>query len=261
MVQMRMEGFKKLQHGTSDELERVIEKDDSNSSVTTESDEGKPVSRSCHYTLQHMISTNKFQILIVCLVILNCLLVITELLIDLRVFEMHHTSPVAEILHYMSIGILSLFIIEIALKMYVMRQEFFKHRMEVFDAIIVILTFSLDIALAKEEGLISAVGLLIVLRLWRITSILNGVILSVKVQAERRLARERRTREAVEQELCKFRDYCTVQEKEIEALQGLLRKHEIVYDVVERPVVGRKIDVIAEVNECQQRTELETAAP
>ena len=81
-----------------------------------------------------------------------------------------------------------------------------------------------------------------------------GVILSVKVQAERRLARERRTREAVEQELCKFRDYCLVQEKEIEALQTLLRKHQIVYDVVERPVVGRTIDVIAEVvNECQQQ--------
>ena len=50
-----MEGFKKLQHGTPDELERVIEKDDSNSSVTTDSDEGKHMSRSCRYTLQHML--------------------------------------------------------------------------------------------------------------------------------------------------------------------------------------------------------------
>lgn len=172
---MRMEGFKKLQHGmAADELERVIEKDDSNSSMTTESDEGKPLPHSCCYLLQHMLSTNKFQIAIICLVICDCLLVITELLIDLRVFEMHHNSPVAEILHYMSIGILSLFIIEIALKIFVMRQEYFKHRMEVFDAIVVILTFALDIALAKEEGLLSSVGLLIGLRLWRITSILNG---------------------------------------------------------------------------------------
>ena len=174
---MRMEGFKKLQHGgTADELERVIEKDDSNSSVTTESDEGKGISESCHYRLQHVISSNKFQIGIVCLVIFDCLLVITELLMDLHVFKMHHYSsqPVAEILHYMSVGILSLFIIEITLKIYVMRQDFFKHRMEVFDAIIVIVTFALDVALAKEEGLLSAIGLLIVLRLWRISSIVNG---------------------------------------------------------------------------------------
>ena len=133
------------------------------------------MSQSCHYRLQHVISTNKFQIAIVCLVIFDCLLVITELLMDLHVFKMHHASPVAEILHYMSIGILSLFIIEITLKIYVMRQEFFKHRMEVFDAIIVIVTFALDVALAKEEGLLSAIGLLIVLRLWRITSIVNGM--------------------------------------------------------------------------------------
>ena len=36
---MRMEGFKKI----SDDLERVIEKDDSNSSTTTESEDGKQV--------------------------------------------------------------------------------------------------------------------------------------------------------------------------------------------------------------------------
>ena len=36
---MRMEGFKKI----SDDLERVIEKDDSNSSMTTESEDEKQV--------------------------------------------------------------------------------------------------------------------------------------------------------------------------------------------------------------------------
>lgn len=78
--------------------------------------------------------------------------------------------------------------------------------------------------------------------------------MSVKVQAERRLARERRSRQAVEQELAKFRDYCAVQEKEIEALQALLRQHQIAFDVVEKPVVGRTIDVIAEVNEYMDRS-------
>ena len=83
------------------------------------------------------------------------------------------------------------------------------------------------------------------LSLWYIA----GIVMSVKVQAERRLTRERRTREAVEQELAKFREYCAVQEKEIEALQALLRKHQIDFETVEKPVVGRTIDVIAEVIE------------
>ncbi len=39
-----MEGFKKI----SDDLERVIEKDDSNSSMTTESEDGKQVSDMWH---------------------------------------------------------------------------------------------------------------------------------------------------------------------------------------------------------------------
>ena len=45
---MRMEGFKKI----SDDLERVIEKDDSNSSMTTESEDEKQVNieLKCHDT-------------------------------------------------------------------------------------------------------------------------------------------------------------------------------------------------------------------
>ena len=72
--------------------------------------------------------------------------------------------------------------------------------------------------------------------------------MSVKTQAERRLIKERRVREAIEQELSKYREYCSAQEREIEALQGLLRKHNIQYDLVEKPVMGSRFDVVAEVN-------------
>ncbi len=75
----------------------------------------------------------------------------------------------------------------------------------------------------------------------------------MKSQAERRLHRERCSREAVEQELSKFREYCTAQELEIEALQGLLRKHGIEFEQAEKPVMGRTIDVVAEVNEFTEK--------
>ena len=84
----------------------------------------------------------------------------------------------------------------------------------------------------------------------------SGIIMSVKIQAEKRLARERRCREALEQEILKYREYCTAQEKEIEALQGLLRKHGIDFDRVERPVVGSTIDVVAEVNELSEKVKM-----
>lgn len=75
-----------------------------------------------------------------------------------------------------------------------------------------------------------------------------GVILSVKVQAERKLRHERHIREALEQELAKFREYCASQEKEIELLQAVLRKHEINYYPAEKPVAVEMISVVAEVN-------------
>ena len=80
--------------------------------------------------------------------------------------------------------------------------------------------------------------------------------MSVKTQAERRLLKERRAREALEQELTKFREYCAAQEREIEALQGLLRKHDIDFQTTERPVMGSKIDVVAEVNELNDKVAL-----
>lgn len=246
-----MEGFHKLQ----DDLEKAIEKDDSSSSITTDSDDSRQDYRTCRGKMKHMFHTNKFQIAIVCFVILDCLLVITELLLDLEVFpkEANH-SLAPHILHYASLGILGLFLLEILVRLIVFRLEFFKHKMELFDAFIVIVSFVLDIIFRNNEGPESGIGLLIVLRLWRVTRILNGIILSVKKQADKKVVRERQLREACEQELMKYREYCSAQEKEIEMLRALLQKHGI-KDTVESqlPVAVKKIDVIAEVNQVQEK--------
>ena len=66
--------------------------------------------------------------------------------------------------------------IEIAVKIFAFRLDFFKSKMEVFDAIIVVVSFVLDIVYASAEGVESAVGLIIILRLWRVTRILNGKV-------------------------------------------------------------------------------------
>lgn len=250
-MKIQMEGFHKLQ----DDLEKVIEKDDSASSITTDSEETKPEFRNMNERLKHMFHTNKFQILIVCLVVIDCLLVITELLIDLKVFPHSASESMApHILHYASISILGLFLIETLVRLVVFRLEFFKHKLEVFDAIVVIVSFVLDIIFRNQEGPESGIGLLIVLRLWRVTRILNGIVLSVKLQAEKRVQRERRLRDACEQELMKYREYCAAQESEIETLRGLLRKHGI-SDIIqtELPKPASRIDVVAEVNQVDDK--------
>ena len=73
------------------------------------------------------------QVAIVVLVIFDVLLVLAELLFDLEIVQLSgkHQQTVPEVLHYCSISILSLFIIEICLRIFVMRLQYFKHKLEV----------------------------------------------------------------------------------------------------------------------------------
>ncbi|KAK7460782.1 hypothetical protein BaRGS_00038803 [Batillaria attramentaria] len=213
-----MEGFHKMQ----DDLERVIEKEDTSSTVTTGSD--------CEETLKHgpltvrqrldaIIHSHKFQVGIIVLVVFDILLVLSELLFDLEIVRLEgsHQETVPEVLHYCSIFILSLFLIEIGLRIFVMRLSFFTHKLELFDAIVVIVSFVLDVVFRNRQDAASGVGLLVILRLWRVARILNGIVLSVKRQAEKKIEREKHMHEACEQELTKFRSYCTSLESEIES--------------------------------------------
>ncbi|KAK7087553.1 voltage-gated hydrogen channel 1-like [Littorina saxatilis] len=240
-------------HKMQDDLERVIEKDDTSSTVT---------GSDCEETLKHgpltlrqkldvIIHSHKFQVAIVVLVILDVLLVLAELLFDLEIVHLkgEHMKIVPEVLHYCSLSILSLFIVEIFVRIFVMRLAFFKHKLELFDALVVIVSFVLDIIFRDREDAASGVGLLVILRLWRVTRILNGIILSIKRQAEKKIEREKHMREAGEQELAKFRSYCTSLEGEIDYLQRLLKQHGIQYtEKVQKRPQSRQISVEVEVN-------------
>ncbi|XP_065836788.1 voltage-gated hydrogen channel 1-like [Oscarella lobularis] len=172
--------------------------------------------------------SRRFQIAIVVLVVLDCLIVIIELLMDLgilirNVCESNDECPdklrnatcylapedegrtvcgyssgentcleegkesisPAEGMHVCGLIVLSLFLVEIILKLYCMDISFFKHKLEVFDAIVVIVSFALDVAYSGNEDAWDGVGLLILLRLWRVTRIINGIIISVKKKSEK----------------------------------------------------------------------------
>lgn len=52
--------------------------------------------------------------------------------------------------------------------------EFFHHKFEVFDGVVVIVSFVLDIVFIFREDAFDGMGLLILLRLWRVARIING---------------------------------------------------------------------------------------
>ncbi|CAJ0923791.1 unnamed protein product [Ranitomeya imitator] len=167
--------------------------DNHNESQWKEDDEKQPVEEEPQKTPHPFISSYTFrdalkwlssvatssislflQILIVCLVILDALFVLIEVLLDLELLEEKVNKVVPEIFHYLSVSVLSFFLLEIAGKLYAFRLEFFHHKFEVFDAVIVIISFIIDVVYLTREDFFSAVGLLILLRLWRVARIVNG---------------------------------------------------------------------------------------
>lgn len=245
-----MDGFHKMQ----DDLQRVIDKDDTISTATSNSDLEETLKHgplTLRQRLDNVIHSHKFQAGIIVLVIFDVLLVLAELLFDLEIVKLagEHQETVAHALHYCSICILALFIIEVTVRIFVMRLTFFKHKLELFDALVVIVSFILDVVFRDRMDAASGVGLLVILRLWRVARILNGIVMSVKRQAEKKIEKEKHLREACEQELSKFRSYCTSLENEIESLHRLLKEHGIQYsEKVEKRPVSRQISVVAEVN-------------
>jgi len=165
-----MEGFKKVRPSAED-LNRVIEKDDSNSSVTTDRDGvGSRSQRSCLDQVGRIIDTNKFQISVVCAVALDGFLVVAGLLA-----AGDGLATAAQALHYTTIGMLCVFVVEVGVRVLALRRQFYRRRMELFDAVIVTLTFTLAIVFSRDESVRFSAGLLILLRLWRVAKILNGV--------------------------------------------------------------------------------------
>lgn len=76
--------------------------------------------------------------------------------------------------HYMSFAILVFFMIEILFKIFVFHLEFFHHKFEILDTIVVVVSFVLDLILLFKKHQFEALGLLILLRLWRVARIING---------------------------------------------------------------------------------------
>ncbi|XP_073421563.1 voltage-gated hydrogen channel 1 [Dendrobates tinctorius] len=177
--------------------------------------------------LKWLFGCHKFHILIVCLVILDALFVLIEVLLDLELLEEKVDHIVPEIFHYLSVSVLSFFLLEIAGKLYAFRLEFFHHKFEVFDAVIVIISFIIDVVFLTREDFFSAVGLLILLRLWRVARIVNGVILSVKSRAEEKINKLKEKQETLLARVSQLEQQCTQQEQEISRLQTLLQQNNI----------------------------------
>ncbi|XP_053784192.1 voltage-gated hydrogen channel 1 isoform X2 [Desmodus rotundus] len=183
-------------------------------------------------TLRKLFSSHRFQVIIICLVVLDALLVLAELILDLKIIQPDKNNYAARVFHYLSIVILTFFMMEIAFKIFVFRLEFFHHKFEILDSIVVVVSFVLDIVLVFREHEFEALGLLILLRLWRVARIINGIIISVKTRSERQLLRLKQINIQLAAKIQHLEFSCSEKEQEIERLNKLLRQHGLLGEVI-----------------------------
>ncbi|KAJ8286442.1 hypothetical protein GJAV_G00039300 [Gymnothorax javanicus] len=175
-------------------------------------------------SLRRLFSSEKFQIVVVTLVILDAVFVLCELLMDLSIIKSDKGRIAPQVFHYLSLSLLTFFMVELAGKLYAYRLEFFQHKFEVFDAVVVVVSFVLDIVYLSSEDAFDGVGLLILLRLWRVARIINGILVSVKNQANHNVQKLKEANDHLTQQVSNLQQLNSRMEQENSRLCALLRQ-------------------------------------
>ncbi|XP_057176537.1 voltage-gated hydrogen channel 1 [Triplophysa rosa] len=178
-------------------------------------------------SLRRLYKSERFQIVVVCLVVLDAIFVLCELLIDLSIIEADHHRIAPQIFHYLSLSLLTFFMVELSGKIFAFRLEFFRHKFEVFDGIVVTVSFILDIIYVSKEDAFDAMGLLILLRLWRVARIINGIMVSVKNRAHHKVLKLKSINANLVHQVNELKEQNTKMDQENARLRTLLKQHSI----------------------------------
>lgn len=132
-----------------------------------------------------------------------------------------------QVFHYLSLALLTFFMVELFGKIYAYRLELLHHKFEVFDGIVVVVSFILDIVYISKEDAFDAMGLLILLRLWRVARIINGIIMSVKNRAHHKVQKIKEINESLVHQVSELQERNTKMDQENAKLRALLKQHGI----------------------------------
>ncbi|XP_063239338.1 voltage-gated hydrogen channel 1-like [Bacillus rossius redtenbacheri] len=175
-----------------------------------------------------LLESPKFHIAVLTLVVAELSMVVVELMIDASGVEKSWALEAVELtLKYASIAILSLFVLENLFTVYVLRCEFFRKCLEVFDTAVVVTSLVLEVYFLHRHDAANGVGILIALRLWRIVRVVNGIAVTVTAQSERKLDEERELREEAQSELRECVCARGKQQRYILQLEEFIRAHDL----------------------------------
>lgn len=156
----------------------------SNAHVIVETKCHKRVRRSREF-LEHFLHLTKVEFAIIFLVLLDVIVVMTQLVIELyacktKLSEEYHErlETVAKVFHFLSISFICVFVIEIFLKIFALGGRFFKSKLNIADAFVVLISLVLDVVFIEEDAIQGLGAVVTALRVWRIFRIITSAFSS-----------------------------------------------------------------------------------
>ncbi|XP_076466809.1 uncharacterized protein LOC143297814 isoform X3 [Babylonia areolata] len=138
--------------------------------------------------------------------------------------EHYDVVGTAHALHYASLSILSFLLAETLLKISCVGRRFLKKRMEVFDAVIIVVSFTLDIIFVEGLTILHLQHYVIVLSFllpWRVLRVLNSLIVAVMVQHRFHLKLLYKQKRKINKQLQESTDSVKTLEKQLAILKQL----------------------------------------
>jgi hypothetical protein len=108
--------------------------------------------------IRRFLRSNYVHVAVIILVLLDSFCVTVELILDLE-DKSHHLNVVEDTFKYLGFSILCIFFVEISLKILFLFKEFIKSKLEIFDAIVVMVSFAIEIVFMKNHGALAAIGI------------------------------------------------------------------------------------------------------
>ena len=107
--------------------------------------------------VRRFLRSNYVHIAVIILVLLDSFCVTIELITDLE-DKSEKFKVVEDIFKYLGFSILCIFVVEISLKILFLFKEFIKSKLEIFDAVIVIVSFVIEVVFMNSDSPLAAIG-------------------------------------------------------------------------------------------------------
>ncbi|XP_029009155.1 transmembrane protein 266 [Betta splendens] len=172
-----------------------------------------------------------FNCFLVACVVLVVVLLTLELLIDAKLLQFSNAPQFASIIHWISLGVLSVFFTETVFRIVVLGiWDYIENKVEVFDGAVIVLSLAPMVASTVANGPSSpwdAIGLIVTLRIWRVKRIIDAYVLQVKVEMEMEIQQCEKAKAVRDEQLDRLTQICQEQAFEIRQLRAHLAQQDL----------------------------------